>query len=104
MKGFPLAHCEPVTLVTPPDAEKPWVQSNTPKLPDVIAAARPNQSDTESQELVELFTEHKDIFAMNSNDYRRTDSVPPYRYGRGPTDSLTPKEAPSRKKGGSRRK
>jgi hypothetical protein len=68
-KGSPLAHCEPVTLVAPPDIEQPHVQDTTPKLQDVITAARPNLNDTEPQELEELLTEYGDIFAMKSDDY-----------------------------------
>jgi hypothetical protein len=78
-KGSLLAHCEPVTLVTSPDVEQPQVRDTTPKLQDVIAAIRPNLSDAGSQVLEEL-TEHGDIFAMESDTY-----------GRGPTDSPTPR-------------
>jgi hypothetical protein len=38
----------------------------------VIAAAKPNLSDAESQELEEL-TEYRDIFAMKRDDYGWTD-------------------------------
>jgi hypothetical protein len=38
-KGFPLAHCEAVTLVTPPDVGQRQVKDSTPKLKDVMAAA-----------------------------------------------------------------
>jgi hypothetical protein len=48
---IPLAHCEPVALVTPPDVEQPQVQNTAPKLQDVIAAAKPNRIDAESREL-----------------------------------------------------
>jgi hypothetical protein len=44
-KGSPLAHCEQVTLVTSLDVEQPQVRDTTPKLQDVIAAAKPNLSD-----------------------------------------------------------
>jgi hypothetical protein len=43
-------------------------------LQNVIAAARPNLSDAQSQELEEL-TEYGDILAMKSDDYIRTDRV-----------------------------
>jgi hypothetical protein len=58
-----------------PDVEEPQVQETTPKFQDVIAAARPNLSNAESQELEELVTEYRDIFVMKSDDYRRTDKV-----------------------------
>jgi hypothetical protein len=35
-------------LVTPPDVEQPHVWDTTPKLQDMIAAAKPNLSDAES--------------------------------------------------------
>jgi hypothetical protein len=74
MKRSPLAHCEPVTLVTPPDVEQSQVRDTAPKLQNVIAAARPYLSDAESRDLEEL-TEYGDIFAMKSDDCGRTDRV-----------------------------
>jgi hypothetical protein len=68
MKGFPLAHCEPVMLVTPPNVEQPQVQNIALKLQDVMAPARQNVSDAESQELELLLTEYGDIFDMKSDD------------------------------------
>jgi hypothetical protein len=59
----PLAYCGPVTLVAPPDDEQQQVKDTTPKLQNVIAAARPKLSDAESRELYKL-TEYRDIFAM----------------------------------------
>jgi hypothetical protein len=41
----------------------------------VIAVAKPNLSNAESQELEELRTKYGDIFAMESDDYRRPDEV-----------------------------
>jgi hypothetical protein len=41
----------------------------------MLAAAKPNLSNAESQELEELLTEYSDIFAMDSDDYRLTDRV-----------------------------
>jgi hypothetical protein len=38
--GSPLAHCVPVTLVTPLDVEQPKVQDATPKLQEVTALAK----------------------------------------------------------------
>jgi hypothetical protein len=64
MEGSSMAHCEPVTLMTPPDVEQP-----IPKLQNVIAAAKPNLSDAESRELEELLTDYGDIFVVNSDDY-----------------------------------
>jgi hypothetical protein len=43
-----LAHCNPVTLVTPPNFEQPQIQDATPELQEVIAAARQNLGDAES--------------------------------------------------------
>jgi hypothetical protein len=85
---------EPSWLVTPPDVEQSQVRDTSQKLQDVIVAAKPNLSDTESRELEQLLTEYRVIIAMNTDDYGWTDSVQPYRYGRGSTDSLTPEEAP----------
>jgi hypothetical protein len=58
-------------LMVPPDVEQPQVRDTTSKLQDVIAAAKPNLSNAESQELEQL-TEYRDIFAMDSDDYGRT--------------------------------
>jgi hypothetical protein len=66
MKEFPLAHCEPVTLVTPPYVEQPHVRVTTRKLQDVIAETRPDLSDIESQEVEELLTKYGDIFARTA--------------------------------------
>jgi hypothetical protein len=66
IKGSPVVHCEPVTLVTPRNFEQPCAQDTTPVLQDVIAAARP-----EFEEL----TECRDIFAMKSEDYGWTERV-----------------------------
>jgi hypothetical protein len=54
--------------------EQPQVHDTTLKLQDVISVAKPNLSDAESRELEEL-TEHLGIFAMDSEDCRRTDKV-----------------------------
>jgi hypothetical protein len=66
----------------------------------MIAAARPNMSDTESREMEELRAEYGDISALKSDDYGCTNSIPPYRYGRGPTYPPTLVEASSNKKDG----
>jgi hypothetical protein len=60
----------------------------TLKLHDVIAAARLDLSEAESQELEELLTEYWDIFEMKSGDCGRNNSV--YHQidnGMGPTHS-----------------
>jgi hypothetical protein len=41
----------------------------------VIAATRSNLSDAEPRELEELLTEYRDIFAIKSDDYGRTDRL-----------------------------
>jgi hypothetical protein len=71
----PLAHCEPVTLLNPLDVAQRQVQDTTPKIPDVIAGARPNLSAAEFRELEVFLTEYGDILAMKSDDHRRTDIV-----------------------------
>jgi hypothetical protein len=65
----PMAHCKPLMLVTPLDAEAPIAQTTTPHLQDVIAAARPNITDKEIRELEELITEYEDTFVMNGSAY-----------------------------------
>jgi hypothetical protein len=57
------------------DVEEQQVLDTTVKLQNVIAAARSNLSDTESQELEELLTKYRDISAMKSDDYRYTNIV-----------------------------
>jgi hypothetical protein len=74
-RGSPLAHCEPVTLVTSPDVEQSRASDTKPKLLGVTTAARPHLNTTEFQELQELVAEYPDIFARDSEDYRRTDKV-----------------------------
>jgi hypothetical protein len=74
-EGSPLAHCEPVALVTAPDREQPQARDANSKLQDAIQAARPHLSDGEFQELEELLAEYEDIFAVDSEDHRRTNKV-----------------------------
>jgi hypothetical protein len=74
-KGFPLAHCEAVTLVAPPDVGQRQVKDSIPRLQDVMAAAWPNLNNTQSQELEELLAKYGGIFAMKSDDCGRTGRV-----------------------------
>jgi hypothetical protein len=67
-KGSPLAHCEPVTLVTTHNLEQPRTRNSSLKLQDVITAARPNLSKGDCKELEELLVQHEDIFAVDSED------------------------------------
>jgi hypothetical protein len=57
------------------DVEQPQVRNTIPKLHDVIAAARQNLCDAESQELEELLTEYRDTLAIKSDDYQEADRV-----------------------------
>jgi hypothetical protein len=75
MKGFPLAHCEPVMLVTPLNAVESQTQETTPHLQDVVATARPNLSGEGIQEREELIMKYGDVFMMESDYYRQTDTV-----------------------------
>jgi hypothetical protein len=50
-RGFPLAHCEPVMLVTLPDVGQPQVQDSRSKLEDVITVAKPHLTNREFWEL-----------------------------------------------------
>jgi hypothetical protein len=59
--------------MTPLDVEQPWVKDTTPKWQNVIAATKPNLSDTESRELKEFLTEYGDIFRMMSDNYGQTE-------------------------------
>jgi hypothetical protein len=74
-KGFPVARCEPVALVTQPDAAAPQDQATSQNLQDMIEAARPNLGAEEIRELEDLVTEYEDVFAMQSGDYGRTNRV-----------------------------
>jgi hypothetical protein len=74
-RGSPLAHCEPVTLVTSPDLDHRQAPESSSKVQEVIEAARSNLSGGEFQELEDLITEYEDIFASGSEDYGRTDRV-----------------------------
>jgi hypothetical protein len=71
-----IVHCEPVTMVAPPNVEQPQVQDSALKFQDMIARARPNVSDDESRGFEEFLTGYGDIFAMKSDDYGRTRERP----------------------------
>ncbi|XP_023723638.1 uncharacterized protein LOC111873286 [Cryptotermes secundus] len=75
MRGSPLAHCEPVTLVTLPDVGQHQAQDLSSKLEDVIIMARSHLTNEEFQELKELLAEYADIFAGDNKDYGRTSKV-----------------------------
>jgi hypothetical protein len=75
LNGSSLAQCDPVTLVTPLDAEAPLAQKTAPQLQDVIAAARTNLSNKEIQELEELITQYGDAFVMKGSDYGQSNKV-----------------------------
>jgi hypothetical protein len=60
-RGFLLAQCEPVTLVTDGDMEQSQTQDSNSKLHEVMATARPNLNNRDFQELEELLTEYEDI-------------------------------------------
>jgi hypothetical protein len=89
-RGSPLAHCEPVTLVTPPDVGQHQDQGPSSKLEDVITAAKPHLTNGKFQELNELLAEYEDIFAGDDEDYGRTNKV--YHHGRCSTHSPAPEE------------
>jgi hypothetical protein len=74
-RGSPLAHCEPVTMVTPPGGEQPQTQDLGSKLEDTVTAARPHLTNGKIQGLEELLTEYEDIFAVADEDYGRTNKV-----------------------------
>jgi hypothetical protein len=98
-KGSPPAHCTPLKLVTPHDVEQPPVRDTTPMLQDMIAAAKPNLSDTESREMEEL-TEYGNIFAMDRDYYRQTHRVY-HRTDTGKTRPISPSpRRPPSKTGG----
>jgi hypothetical protein len=92
-KGSPMAHCEPVILMTPPAVEQPHVWDITLKLQDVIAVGKPNLSDTESRELEEILMEYGDIFDMDNDKYGLTDRF----YHHVDTGEAQPIHQPSRR-------
>jgi hypothetical protein len=55
-RGSLLAHCEPVTLVTPPDLDHRQAPVSSSKVQEGIEAAKSNLSDGEFQELEDLTT------------------------------------------------
>jgi hypothetical protein len=71
----PLAHCEPVPLVTVCHMEQPHFRDTAPKLQDVNEASRTNLSDVKSRELEELRTTYCGIFALKNDDYGRTNRL-----------------------------
>jgi hypothetical protein len=50
-RGSPMAHCEPIMLVTDHDMEQPQAHDPNSKLHGVMATARPNLNNREFQEL-----------------------------------------------------
>jgi hypothetical protein len=55
-RGSLLAHCEPVTLITPPDVGQCQTQEPGSKAKEVVTAAKPNLTDGEFQEVRKLLT------------------------------------------------
>jgi hypothetical protein len=53
-----VAHCYSLTLVSTPDVQQSHVQGITPKLQDVMVAARLNLCDPDSRDLEDLLTEY----------------------------------------------
>jgi hypothetical protein len=51
MRGSPLAHCEPVTLVTPSDMGEPHARDPSTKLQDITETLRPHLSKEEFKDL-----------------------------------------------------
>ncbi|XP_023711548.1 uncharacterized protein LOC111866641 [Cryptotermes secundus] len=92
-RGSPLAHCEPVTFVALPEVGQPPAPSVTPKLADVITAAKPHLSPGEFQDLEDLVSEYADIFAQDNEDYGRTNRV----YHRIDTGEARPIRQPPRR-------
>jgi hypothetical protein len=60
-RGSPLAHCEPVTLVTPPGMGQCQTQGPGAKVKEVVTAAKSNLTDGEFQELKKLLAEYEEI-------------------------------------------
>jgi hypothetical protein len=50
-RGSPLAHCEPVKLVTPTDVGHPQARDASSGLEDIIATAKPHLTSAELKEL-----------------------------------------------------
>jgi hypothetical protein len=91
-KGSPLAHWEPVTMVTLPDREQPQGRDASSKLQDMNEAARPHLDDGEFRELEELVAGYEDIFAGASEDHGRTNKI----YHRIDTGDARPIRQPPR--------
>jgi hypothetical protein len=92
-KGFPVARCEPVALVTQPDAAAPQDQDTSPNIQDMIVAARHNLGVGEIRELEGLIAAYEDVFATQSGDYGRTNRV----YHRIDTGEARPIRQPPRR-------
>jgi hypothetical protein len=60
-KGFLVARCEPVALVTQPDVAAPQDQDTSPNLQDMIVAARPNLGDEAIRKLENLISAYEDF-------------------------------------------
>jgi hypothetical protein len=92
-RGSLLAHCEPVTLVNPPDMGEPQARDLSSKLQDITEAAGPQLSNGEFQDLEEILTEYEDIFAVDSEDHGRTNKL----YYRIDTGDARPIHQPPRR-------
>jgi hypothetical protein len=56
-KEFCSAYCKPVTLAFPLGAADPQTQETAPQFEDVLAAARPNVNNEETQKVEEFIIE-----------------------------------------------
>jgi hypothetical protein len=70
-----MAHCEPVTMVTPPGVGQPRIHDLSSELEDIVTAARPHVTNGEIQGLEELLTEYENIIAEDDEDYGSTNKV-----------------------------
>jgi hypothetical protein len=91
-RGYQIAQCEPVTLVTTHDLDQPRAQKCSSKLRDIKEAAKQNLSEEEFRELKKLLAECDDIFAVDSEDHGRTNQV----YHRIDTGDARPIRQPPR--------
>jgi hypothetical protein len=55
--------------------DEPQAQESSSNLPNITEAVKPNLSGEEFQELKKLLAEYDDIFAVDSEDHRRTNKV-----------------------------
>jgi hypothetical protein len=83
-RGSPLAHCEPVTMVTPACVGQPQTEDVWSRLEDIVTGARPHLTKGKIKGFYDVLTEYEYIFAEADENNGRINIVY-HRIGTGYT-------------------